>query len=234
MDRARRGTGAPLTQRTRTATGLLGGSFNPAHGGHRSISLFAARSLALDAFWWLVSPGNPLKADANDMAPPTARLASAQAMARRSIVKATAIEAQLGTRYTVDTIRALVRRYPRRRFIWVMGADNLAEFHRWHRWRDIARAVPIAVVTRPGYDGKAMASPAMVWLRRFVLPPGQQRKWTRRSAPTLILLSHRPDPRSATALRLANPDWHRATPARVPDPVTHRTHRHPDLQEEPL
>src|SRR3546814_2339825 len=106
------------------ATGLLGGSFNPAHGGHRAISLNAIDALDLDELWWLVSPGNPLK-PAKGMAPLPARLASAQRMARRSPIRATGIEAEFGTRYTVDTLKKLVRRYPNRRFIWIMGADNL-------------------------------------------------------------------------------------------------------------
>src|SRR3546814_11499055 len=118
------------------ATGLLGGSFNPAHGGHRAISLNAIDALDLDELWWLVSPGNPLK-PAKGMAPLPARLASAQRMARRSPIRATGIEAEFGTRYTVDTLKKLVRRYPNRRFIWIMGADNLAQLP---RWREIGRA----------------------------------------------------------------------------------------------
>ncbi len=114
--------------------GLLGGSFNPAHGGHRQISLAAARALNLDEVWWLVSPGNPLK-PREGMAPLAARLGSAIAMARRARIVPTAIERELGTRYTVDTLRKLRRRYPRHRFIWLMGSDNLAQLHRWRDWR---------------------------------------------------------------------------------------------------
>ena len=186
-------------------TGLLGGSFNPAHGAHRSISLFAMEELALDEYWWLVSPGNPLKKGAKDMAPLNARLASAQKMARRSAIRPTAIEKQLGTRYTYDTLLALVRTYPKRRFIWIMGADNLAQFHRWKDWRKIARLLPIAVISRPGYDDDAFAAPAMAWLRRFVHPASQRRSWTKWSTPALTFLRYRPDPRSATAIRLARP-----------------------------
>ncbi len=108
-------------------TGLLGGSFNPAHGGHRDISLFAIDALDLDEYWWLVSPGNPLKPKAG-MAPLAARLGSAQVQARRSPIKVTAIERELGTVYTVDTLRKIVARYPKVRFIWIMGADNLPGF----------------------------------------------------------------------------------------------------------
>ena len=141
-------------------TGLLGGSFNPAHRGHRRISLAALHALDLDEIWWLVSPGNPLK-PAKGMAPLAARLASARHMSRRAPIRPIAIERELGTRYTVDTLAALVRRYPKRRFIWLMGGDNLAQFHRWRDWRGIARRVPIAVIGRPGYDDDARAAVAM-------------------------------------------------------------------------
>ena len=110
--------------------GLLGGSFNPAHAGHRRITLAAIAALGLDEVWWLVSPGNPLKAAAGMAALP-ARLGSARAMARRAPIRATDIEARLGTRYTIDTLRVLARRYPKNRFVWLMGADNLAQFDRW-------------------------------------------------------------------------------------------------------
>ena len=204
-------------------TGLLGGSFNPAHGAHRSVSLFAIDALALDEFWWLVSPGNPLKKGAGDMASLPARLASAQKMARRTKIKATAIERDLGTRYTYDGLRKLVRRYPKRQFIWVMGADNLAQFHRWKDWRKIARLLPIAVISRPGYDDDAFAAPAMAWLRRFVHPASQRGNWTNWSTPALTFLRYRPDPRSATAIRMARPHWHQQyDDRRVRDAVTHR------------
>ena len=187
--------------------GLMGGSFNPAHRGHRHVALSAIRALALDELWWIVSPGNPLK-PARGMAPFAARLASARAMARRAPIRATDIEARLGTRYTADTLRAIVRRYPQHRFVWVMGADNLAQFDRWQRWRDIARTMPIAVVARPGYDGDALAAPAMGWLRRFRRPARQARNWPEWSVPALVLLRFRPDPTSATQLRDVDPDWH--------------------------
>ncbi|MEC8837109.1 MAG: nicotinate-nucleotide adenylyltransferase, partial [Pseudomonadota bacterium] len=110
--------------------GLLGGSFNPAHGGHRRISLFLLRALGLDEVWWMVSPGNPLKPRAG-MAPLGVRVRSAMAQARRAPIRVTAIERELGTRYTVDTLRAIERRFPKHRFVWLMGSDNLAQFHRW-------------------------------------------------------------------------------------------------------
>jgi nicotinate-nucleotide adenylyltransferase len=201
-----------------TRIGLLGGSFNPAHRGHRRITLAAIRALDLDEAWWLVSPGNPLKTGARDMAPLALRLASARAMARRAPIRATDIEARIGTRYTLDTILKLKRRYPKTRFIWLMGADNLAQFHRWRDWRRIARTMPIAVIARPGYDDDALAAPAMGWLRRFQRPADHAKTWTTWSLPALVLLRFRPDPTSATQARAADPDWHRrfSQPAHEP------------------
>jgi nicotinate-nucleotide adenylyltransferase len=143
-------------------------------------------------------------------------------MARRAPIRVTAIERELGTRYTIDTLRALERRYPRRRFVWLMGADNLAQFHRWKDWRAIARAMPIAVIARPGYDGAALASPAMAWLRRYRLPASGLKNRQEWSAPALIALRFDPDPRSATELRQADPDWAERFSGPPPrDAVTH-------------
>ena len=202
-------------------TGLLGGSFNPAHGAHRKITLFALSALGLDEVWWLVSPGNPLK-PLTGMAPLAARVRSARAMARRAPIRVTAIERELATRFTVDTLRALKRRYPERRFVWLMGADNLAQFHRWKDWRAIARSMPIAVIARPGYDAQALASPAMAWLRRYRLPATGLKNRQEWSAPALIALRFDPDPRSATELRQADPDWAERFSGPPPrDAVTH-------------
>ncbi len=190
-------------------TGLLGGSFNPAHGGHRRITRFAIDALGLDQAWWLVSPGNPLKTR-DDMAPLPARLLSAQAQSRRAPIVPTAIELQLGTRYTLETLRRLKARYPKRQFVWLMGSDNLAQFHRWKGWRDIARMVPIAVIARPGYNADAMASPAMAWLRRYRVSVASFRNMGRRkygSAPALVFMRFDPDIRSATAIRRDDADW---------------------------
>jgi nicotinate-nucleotide adenylyltransferase len=203
-------------------TGLLGGSFNPAHDGHRRISLFALEALGLDEVWWLVSPGNPLK-DSDEMAPIGARARSAQALARRAPIRVTAIERELGTRFTIDTLRKLKRRFPGRRFVWLMGADNLAQLHRWKDWRKIAREMPIAVVNRPGYDASAFASPARAWLRRFRVSAAGFRNRGEWSAPALIELRFDPDPRSATAIRRADPHWaFRLSGGPFRDRVTHR------------
>ena len=208
-------------KRSGPLTGLLGGSFNPAHGAHRKITLFALNALGLDEVWWLVSPGNPLKPP-RGMAPLAARVRSARAMARRAPIRVTAIERELATRFTVDTLRALKRRYPERRFVWLMGADNLAQFHRWKDWRAIARSMPIAVIARPGYDAQALASPAMAWLRRYRLPATGLKNRQEWSAPALIALRFDPDPRSATELRQADPDWAERFSGPPPrDAVTH-------------
>ncbi|HSO46587.1 MAG TPA: nicotinate-nucleotide adenylyltransferase, partial [Rhizobiaceae bacterium] len=162
--------------------GLLGGSFNPAHRGHRRMSLAAIDALGLDEVWWLVSPGNPLK-PAQGMAPYSARLASARAQARRSRIKVSEFEAMAGTRFTVDTLALLVQRWPRTRFIWLMGEDSLPDFHRWKVWRKLATLVPIAVLSRPGYGDDARAASAMGWLRHFVRSSIMARQWTNWSAP---------------------------------------------------
>jgi nicotinate-nucleotide adenylyltransferase len=193
-----------------TRIGLLGGSFNPAHRGHRQLSINALRALDLDEIWWLVSPGNPLKAD-RGMAPLRTRFASALRAARGLPVRVTAIESRLGTRYTVDTIAALRHRFPDRDFVWLMGADNLAQFHLWRDWRKIAHLIAIAVVRRPGYDRAARAARAMGWLRRFVRPADQAKRWTEWRLPALVLLKLPPDPTSATALRAADPHWHQSS-----------------------
>lgn len=190
-------------------TGLLGGSFNPAHGGHRRITRFAMGALGLDEAWWLVSPGNPLKPK-KGMGSLGARYKSAAALSRRVPIVPTAIERELGTIYTLDTLRKLKARYPKRRFVWLMGSDNLAQFHRWKGWREIARTMPIAVIARPGYNGDAMTSPSMAWFRRHRVSAGTIRKRGRKSwesAPALVFMRFDPDPRSATAIRLADADW---------------------------
>ena len=189
--------------------GLLGGSFNPAHRGHRRISLEAMRVLGLDEVWWLVSPGNPLKEGATDMAPFEARLASARRLAKGARIRASDFEAREGTRFTVDTVRRLKQRFPADRFIWLLGSDTLPNFHKWRDYRGLAREVPIAVIRRPGYDSAAHAARAMGWLRRFVHRSSQASKWTEWSAPAILFLRLPPDPTSATAIRAQNPSWYR-------------------------
>ena len=156
--------------------GLLGGSFNPAHAGHRHIIELARHRLRLDQVWLLVSPGNPLKPE-RGMAPFAQRMASAQRIADGRRVIASAIETVFGTRYTIDTLRRLLRQFPRARFVWLMGADIVAQLPHWRRWLDFARRIPIAVLPRPGYNYRALSSRAA---HRFA-----RARWSARSAAAL-------------------------------------------------
>ena len=204
--------------------GLLGGSFNPAHRGHRRISLAAMRALDLDELWWLVSPGNPLK-PTKGMADYEARLESAREVARRSPIRVSDFEREAGTRYTVDTVAALLKRHPQHCFIWLMGEDTVAQFHQWKDWRKLASMLPIAVVSRPGYDDEARAARAMGWLRWFVRPRAKAKEWTAWSAPAITFLRLPPDTTSATRLRARNPHWHRRFLTGGPD-GSHKQRNH--------
>ena len=180
--------------------GLLGGSFNPAHAGHRQVAEYARRQARLDQVWLLVSPGNVLKPSAG-MAPLRQRLASAQAIANGRRVVATGIERALRTRYSVDTVRVLRRRFPRARFVWIMGADILAELPRWRRWKEIARRVPLLVLPRPGHTRRALAGQAASWLRHARRPQRDAVGLPDMTPPAWVLLSAPENPISATAIR---------------------------------
>ncbi|MGI9389707.1 MAG: nicotinate-nucleotide adenylyltransferase [Boseongicola sp.] len=143
--------------------GLLGGSFDPAHEGHAHITREALKRFGLDEVWWLVSPGNPLKS--SGPAPLEKRLAAARSVMKHPRVRVTSLEQKFGTRYTVETLEALIQRYPGVAFVWVMGADNLASFHEWERWRDIFALVAIGVFARPGERISARLSPAALQFR---------------------------------------------------------------------
>jgi nicotinate-nucleotide adenylyltransferase len=183
--------------------GLLGGSFNPAHAGHKHIADIALRRLRLDQVWLLVSPGNPLKPMAG-MAPLSARLGSARRIADGRRIVATDIERALGTRFTRDTLRALTRLFPRARFVWLMGADNLVQLPRWRGWVDIARTTKIAVLPRPAYNARAMSSLAARRLRRWRIPAAAASKLADMSGPAWTFLQVRQNSLSASALRQAN------------------------------
>lgn len=148
--------------------GLLGGSFDPPHAGHVAITMAAMRRFGLDRVWWLVTPGNPLKD--HGPAPLTMRIAAARALLDDPRVIVTDLESRMGTRMTADTIAAIQRAYPGVCFVWLMGSDNLRQFHRWDRWREIARAVPIGVMARPGSRLSARNAPAAQVMRRWRLP----------------------------------------------------------------
>lgn len=178
----------------------MGGSFNPAHDGHRHLALLALHRLGLDEVWWLVAPQNPLKPN-DGMAPFAARLAGARKVARHPRLKPSDIEARLGTRYTADTLRAVQRRFPTRRFVWIMGADCLAEFARWKDWRQIFRIMPVAVFDRPSYSLRALWSLAARRFARVRLKSGSARGLARRQPPAWVFLHTRLHPASATQIR---------------------------------
>jgi nicotinate-nucleotide adenylyltransferase len=185
------------------SVGLFGGSFNPAHAGHRSASLLAMHRLGLDRVWWLVSPGNPLK-DTSGLAPLDARIAVAAKIARHPKIAVTGIEALIGTRYTYETIAYLKRRCPGVRFVWIMGGDNLATFHQWKRWRDIAALVPIAIIDRPGSTLKPLRAPAGVALAPYRRDESDARLLARAKPPAFVFLHGPRSKLSSTALREAN------------------------------
>ena len=191
-----RGTGhwitAPGPVNGGLSIGLLGGSFDPAHEGHLYISDVARKALKLDYVWWLVSPGNPLKPEPDALA---VRLSRARLVAsRHPFIRVTDIEQRLRTRYTVDTVKALTRRFPGARFVWLMGSDNLEQFHRWRCWAEIVALVPVAVIERPGSILAPLRAKAM---QRFAGCRGQ----TLRRAPSLVVLDGRRNEVSATAIR---------------------------------
>ena len=178
--------------------GLLGGSFNPAHDGHLHVALAGLKRLGLDQVWLMVSPQNPLKSHA-DMAPLAQRLAGAAALAAgHPGLKATDMETRLGTRFTVDTVRALRRRFPKVQFVWLMGADNLAQMRHWRQWTDLFRMLPIAVVDRPLYSCSVLAALAA---RRFARYRRSPRALLTGSLPAWTFLHVRRHPASSSAIR---------------------------------
>jgi nicotinate-nucleotide adenylyltransferase len=180
--------------------GLLGGSFNPAHAGHRLIARTALARLGLDQVWLLVSPGTPLKRGA-EMAPMSERLASTRKIADGRRIIATDIEHALGTRYTRDTLRALHRLFPRVQFVWLMGADNLVQLPHWRDWMDIARSTKIAVLPRPTYNHRALSSQAARRLRPWRVAASRAPALAALPAPRWVFLHARQNPVSATAIR---------------------------------
>lgn len=182
--------------------GLLGGSFNPAHEGHLHVSLLALKKLGLHELWWLVSPQNPLK-PLKGLAPFEERLAGARALSRHPAIRVLDLERRLGTLYTVDTLRALAKCFPETRFVWIMGADNLAQIPLWKDWTGIFEAVPIAIFDRPSYSLRALAGRAAHRYRRYRLPPRRAKELAGRPAPAWIFFHDRLNPASATRIRAA-------------------------------
>ncbi|MFO1087318.1 MAG: nicotinate-nucleotide adenylyltransferase [Reyranellaceae bacterium] len=184
--------------------GLLGGSFNPAHEGHRHISLEALKRLGLDEVWWLVSPQNPLKAG-DGMEPLASRVARARQLARHPHIRVDAPELLLGTRYTLDTVRALGRCYPKARFVWLMGADILPQLVNWLNWRELFSAIPIAAFARPGWGYPALVAPAPRTFARYRMDADRARMLASAVPPAWCFIPSRLDSHSATAIRAVRP-----------------------------
>ncbi|MDR0809738.1 MAG: nicotinate-nucleotide adenylyltransferase [Gemmobacter sp.] len=195
--------GFPVAMRGMTV-GLLGGSFDPAHAGHVHITREALRRFGLDRVWWLVSPGNPLKP--RQPAPMAERLARARALMRHPRVVITDLEARLGTRYTAAAIRALQARYPGVRFVWLMGADNLVQFHRWDRWQDIMDRVPVGVLARPGWAIRGMLAPAARFYGPERIPAGRAHDLGHLPSPVWTLVNIPLSDLSSSAIR-ARGEW---------------------------
>lgn len=180
--------------------GLFGGSFNPPHQGHRMVSRQALKRLGLDAVWWLVSPGNPLK-DHTELAPLAERVTAAREMIDHPRVKVTGFEERHGFKYTHDTLHFLKTSLPDRKFVWIMGADNLSGFHHWERWRDIAAMMPMAVYVRPNDARKAPFSKAAITLARHRIDESDGHKLADMEAPSWVYMHGIMSNLSSTQLR---------------------------------
>ena len=180
--------------------GLLGGSFNPTHDGHLEISRTALARLSLDEVWWLVSPQNPLKS-AEGMAGLEERLARARAAADRPGIRVTALESALGTRFTIDTVAAVKRSFPKHHFVWLMGADNLVQLPHWKNWEQLFARVAIAVIARPGYSRKALAGTAAKAFADHRLAERDAARLAETPPPAWVFLRGPRNPNSSTAIR---------------------------------
>lgn len=197
--------GTPFAGRGQVV-GLLGGSFDPPHGGHVQVSLEAMQRLGLDWVWWVVSPGNPLKTEGP--APLERRVEAARRLVRHPRIRVTDIEARLGTRFTAETLERIIPRHPHLRFVWIMGSDNLAQFHRWRDWRRIMGVVPVAVLARPGAKLQARFAPAARAFRGAQLNESEARALAFRDPPAWVVLNMPLNPLSSSAIR-AGGGWRR-------------------------
>ncbi|WP_371747309.1 nicotinate-nucleotide adenylyltransferase [Acuticoccus sp. I52.16.1] len=179
---------------------LFGGSFNPPHPGHRAVADTALRRLGVDRVWWMVTPGNPLKSN-KELLPLLERIRLTERLADHPRMIVTAFEAAAGVRYSADAIGYLTRRYPAVRFVWLMGADNLATLHRWQGWRRIVRTVPVAVVDRPGASLPAISSTAARAFAAARRPESQAGALAWATPPAWVFLHAPLNPNSSTALR---------------------------------
>src|SRR5690242_5934094 len=189
--------------------GLFGGTFDPPHQAHLAASLLALKRLKLDRVWWLVTPGNPLK-NTSGLAPLAERLAAARALTHHPRIDVTGLEAAIKTRFTYDTICWLIDRCPGVRFVWIMGADNLRSFHRWQKWREIARLVPIAVVDRLGPSLYAAAGVAGQAFAQARIRESSAGSLADRRPPAWVFLHGLKSPLSSTALRAERGRGHKS------------------------
>ncbi|WP_350335560.1 nicotinate-nucleotide adenylyltransferase [Coralliovum pocilloporae] len=181
--------------------GLYGGTFDPPHDGHRHVAETALRRLALDSLWWMVTPGNPLKT-LDGLCPLTERIRSARHLAGQNPkLIVTALEAGFTSRFTAETIATLIKKCPRARFVWVMGADNLATFHKWQDWQSIARQVPIAIIDRPGSTFSALSSRTAQALRAYRKAETSAARLAAQQTPAWTFLHDRKIPISSTDIR---------------------------------
>jgi len=180
--------------------GLFGGSFNPPHEAHRAASMLALKKLGLDRVWWLVTPGNPLKNNVR-LPPLDKRIAAARKVAASPRIDVTGVEAELGTRYTFDTVTRLRQRRPGVDFVFIVGADNLAHLHRWERWRGLLRKIALAVVDRPEFELSSLAAPAAVAFGQFRITENRARMIPRLNPPAWVFLRGLKSELSSTALR---------------------------------
>jgi nicotinate-nucleotide adenylyltransferase len=181
--------------------GLFGGTFNPPHAGHRQASLFALRRLGLDQIWWMVTPGNPLKE--NGATPPLAeRMRKAANVAAHPQIMVSGAEAGFRTRYTADLIQILKERVPGTRFVWIMGSDSLADFHRWENWQRLANSIPIAIVNRPRSLVAPLTARAAQAFSRYRVDGDDSLTLANREPPAWIFLIGPRTAASSTALRL--------------------------------
>jgi nicotinate-nucleotide adenylyltransferase len=184
--------------------GLFGGSFNPAHNGHRAVALYARKRLDLDWIWWLVSPQNPLK-DAGDYRDYDERLETARRIARHPRFIVSDLEARLATRTTAETLKALAPQLRRARFVWIMGADSFADLHHWNDWTDIPKAIPLAILARPGFSMRALESPAALRYESRRIGSENARDLPGASPPAWCFIPMPLRPESSTAIRKRHP-----------------------------
>lgn len=182
------------------AVGLFGGSFNPPHAGHALVAETALRRLRLGQLWWMVTPGNPLK-DGRELLPLAERIRLSQAIAKNPRTRITAFEASYRTRYTADTLALVKARHPGVDFVWIMGADNLRDFHNWQRWREIMMTFPVAVIDRPGATLSVLSSPAAKTFAYARLGEADAPRLARMAAPAWTFIHGPRSSLSSTSLR---------------------------------